>query len=392
MSLEVHDKPRIATANVSGFTIVELLIVIAIIGILAAVAIVSYIGISQRAVASSLQSDLAGAATKLKLYQIDNMAYPTALDCSATPAANTICLKVSPGNTYAYAVVNNTNPQTFSLTATNTNTVTYVVTNDTTPVAGSAPANYSYAFVSGTITPTIYKNANSIYLYNTTTYAPRNTPGTGVSARITVPTGTVRFMIQSAGGGGPYDDGDGAAPGDSGALSYFETADLAGKTLDFHYGYKTNGAGAGQWTPLAHPDRQLDNPNIARGPTAAMPSYGGTGSTDCLIYNVTDGYLVAHVEGGTASIDYDSPAGRVSYSYIAPSTRFTTTASYRANGNLGAGYMTDGAPGPSPWQNNQNSVRTQFSAPASTVNAAAGTGGLVDSPTPQSALMIMEKM
>ncbi len=392
VSLKGPDEPNITTSIASGFTIVELLIVIAIIGILAAVTIVSYVGISQKAVASSLQADLKGATTKLKLYQADNMAYPTSLDCATTPAANTICLTASPGNSYSYTVVNTTSPQTFSLTATNTNSVTYVVTNDSTPVATAPPINYSYAFVSGSVTPTVYKNTNSIYLYNATTYAPRNTPGSGVSARITVPTGTVRFMIQSAGGGGPADDGDGAAPGYSGALAYFETANLAGKTLEFHYGYKTSGAGAGQWTPLAHPDRQLDNPNISRGPTATMGGYGGVGSTDCLIYNVTDNYLVAHVEGGTGSINYDNPPGRIAYSYIAPSTRFTTTAIYSANGNIGAGSMTNGPPGPSPWQNNQNSVRAQFTAPASTVNTAAGTGGPVGSYVPQSALMIMEKM
>ncbi|MFZ2125427.1 MAG: prepilin-type N-terminal cleavage/methylation domain-containing protein, partial [Candidatus Saccharimonadales bacterium] len=44
-----------------GFTIVELLVVIVVIGILAAITIVSYAGISQRAVAVSLQSDLASA-------------------------------------------------------------------------------------------------------------------------------------------------------------------------------------------------------------------------------------------------------------------------------------------------------------------------------------------
>lgn len=39
-----------------GFTIVELLVVIVAIGVLAAITVVSYIGISQRATISSLQS------------------------------------------------------------------------------------------------------------------------------------------------------------------------------------------------------------------------------------------------------------------------------------------------------------------------------------------------
>ena len=55
-----------------AFTIVELLVVIVVIGILAAITIVTYSGISQKAVEASLQSDLSGASKQLKLSQVDN--------------------------------------------------------------------------------------------------------------------------------------------------------------------------------------------------------------------------------------------------------------------------------------------------------------------------------
>ena len=116
----------------TGFTIVELLVVIVVIGILAAITIVSYTGISQKAVASSLQSDLTNASQQLKLYQVDNDAFPVGLDCSASPALNTVCLKSSPGTTYAYFPVNNTNPKTFSLSASNGST-TYRISSSSTP-------------------------------------------------------------------------------------------------------------------------------------------------------------------------------------------------------------------------------------------------------------------
>jgi prepilin-type N-terminal cleavage/methylation domain-containing protein len=53
-------------ARTPGFTIVELLIVVVVIAILAAITVVAYNGIRQRAVISSLQSDLTSTAKKLE--------------------------------------------------------------------------------------------------------------------------------------------------------------------------------------------------------------------------------------------------------------------------------------------------------------------------------------
>jgi uncharacterized protein (TIGR02145 family)/prepilin-type N-terminal cleavage/methylation domain-containing protein len=130
-----------------GFTIVELLVVIVIIGILAAITIVSYRGVSQRAKISSMQFDLSNASRQLKLFQVASPTndYPTANNCSA-PIATEICLKSSRGNTYTYTPNNASNPKTFTLTATNGTTV-YSVTDVTSPTAVvslaiSDPANW----------------------------------------------------------------------------------------------------------------------------------------------------------------------------------------------------------------------------------------------------------
>lgn len=59
-----------------GFTIVELLIVVVVIAILAAITIVSYQGITARANDTAVQSDLSAVAKQLQAYYVENGAYP----------------------------------------------------------------------------------------------------------------------------------------------------------------------------------------------------------------------------------------------------------------------------------------------------------------------------
>jgi prepilin-type N-terminal cleavage/methylation domain-containing protein len=123
-----------------AFTIVELLVVIVVIGILAAITIVSYGGIITRVNASALQSDLTNASKQLKLYQTLYGSYPTALDANNCPTAPTVdsvyCLKPTSGNTFLYSSNNNSSPQTFSLYAVNNSTnAKYRTTNDLIPTA-----------------------------------------------------------------------------------------------------------------------------------------------------------------------------------------------------------------------------------------------------------------
>ena len=58
-----------------GFTLIELMIVIAIIGILAAIAIPQFSAYRQRSYNSSANADLRNAATAQEAYYVDNMTY-----------------------------------------------------------------------------------------------------------------------------------------------------------------------------------------------------------------------------------------------------------------------------------------------------------------------------
>ena len=61
-----------------GFTIVELLIVIVVIGILAAISIVAYNGVSSKAHNSTVQQDLRNTYSKILEYNVLNGRYPQA--------------------------------------------------------------------------------------------------------------------------------------------------------------------------------------------------------------------------------------------------------------------------------------------------------------------------
>jgi prepilin-type N-terminal cleavage/methylation domain-containing protein len=86
----------------SGFTIVELLIVVVVIAILAAITIVSFSGIQKKAQLASLQSGTRTTINKVELFRVDNNLYPGSIVDCPSPAAINICLTPSSGESYAY--------------------------------------------------------------------------------------------------------------------------------------------------------------------------------------------------------------------------------------------------------------------------------------------------
>ena len=127
------------SVRTNGFTIVELLVVIVVIGILAAITIVSYSGVQNKAIIASLQSDLSSDAKKLKLYNVEHGYYPTALDgnnCPSAPEADTrYCLKYGLDSTFSYTG----GDQGFKIKMTKKG-ITYLIREGTAPYPASAPS------------------------------------------------------------------------------------------------------------------------------------------------------------------------------------------------------------------------------------------------------------
>jgi prepilin-type N-terminal cleavage/methylation domain-containing protein len=135
-----------------GFTIVELLIVVVVIAILAAITIVAYNGIQNRAKASAAQSAASQAAKKVALWQVDNP--------GQSPDQNTFNDLVGSTGAANYQYTAGANGA-FCITAT-ANNVSYF-TSGGSPVAGGCDGhgqNGRLAITNLVINPSVETNAN----------------------------------------------------------------------------------------------------------------------------------------------------------------------------------------------------------------------------------------
>ncbi len=123
------------THHSSGFTIIELLVVIVVIGVLAGIALLSFYGIADRARDSALKSDLNSASKILAIERgvSDTGQYPASLAELNLPSNS--------GTTYSYTVDNLASPPTFCLTGFLDDSSFYITHLNAAPVEGTCPGH-----------------------------------------------------------------------------------------------------------------------------------------------------------------------------------------------------------------------------------------------------------
>lgn len=88
ISLSKYLKPKNPTSK-SGFTLIELVVVIAIISILTALLSVNFVSIRQRGRDAQRKSDLRQIQSALELYRSDQGGYPASITCGVALASGT---------------------------------------------------------------------------------------------------------------------------------------------------------------------------------------------------------------------------------------------------------------------------------------------------------------
>lgn len=120
-----------STLRASGFTIVELLVVIIVIAILATLTIVSYSAVTNNAKKQSAKTDAQTAATVLNKYKAEHGAFPA--DMATLGTVNNV------KSTFQYSYNNTTD--TFCLTASVTGASAYVTSSNTEAKDGGCPGH-----------------------------------------------------------------------------------------------------------------------------------------------------------------------------------------------------------------------------------------------------------
>jgi len=162
--------------NSNGFTIVELLVVIVVIGILAAITIVAFNGVTAKAREAAMKSNLSSLQRKLAAERVESESFPASLSGAGVTAPD--------GGTYQYSVNNSVSPPTYCVSYVRDG-VGYFINQDAQPAAGVCPGHSASGVALTCPTNFIVVPGNSSF--NTTDfcamkYEAKNVGGVATSA------------------------------------------------------------------------------------------------------------------------------------------------------------------------------------------------------------------
>jgi prepilin-type N-terminal cleavage/methylation domain-containing protein len=188
--------------SVRGFTIVELLIVIVVIGILAVVTVVAYNGIQSRARSANAQSALSQINKRLAAYMVEYSAYPdqstfsnlfpnTTTSYQYTGTASSYCVTATNGTTDYKADSTATQPAAGACPGHGTSGLPAITNNSYNPSIESATTGYTVPTYGTGGVGNFSRDATQGYVGTASLKMTWTTSATGANAGLITPAITV---------------------------------------------------------------------------------------------------------------------------------------------------------------------------------------------------------
>lgn len=277
-----------------AFTIVELVIVISVIGILAAITVVGYNGYQERARTAAAIAGVDQAADLLEAYQLKNGGlYPTSLSSAGITDTGSV--------TYQYTQVSGgTN---YCVTATSKN-ISYKMTQDAKPTAGGCAGHGSNgiaAVTNGIVNPSFESNITNWNAFSTTGSVGMSVGASGAFSG----TKTLHLVINSgtAGFGGAYSYNNPIVGGKTYTISAYIKSNNTKNiypAIEWHNGSGNTGTYNGSAVSVSSSWTRLSFTSTApASATLAVPTFYTTGGSSLNTGDVIDIDGVMLTEGNT---------------------------------------------------------------------------------------------